>query len=128
MEVDLWDIMQDHYTAQLLGPHEVLVQVPAYSYTWLHDDQEYNQDQKCPITKQCHTVNQNAVKNSKDSVAIFSTCSFSRNLWLMSSLIQVEEMFQKELLNQNFISGLLPSRLLVPHSRVWLVAFPGALV
>ena len=58
MEVDLRVIMQDHYAAQLLGPHEVLVQVPAYSYTWLQDVQEYNQDQKCPIMKQCHTVRQ----------------------------------------------------------------------
>lgn len=71
MEADLRDLADDKYDAQLISSHEVLVQVPAYSYTWLHDIKEYNGDQKCQILRQAHGVNRNAVsRGGRDNILL----------------------------------------------------------
>jgi hypothetical protein len=61
IECDLRDLLHDRYDAQLLSDHEVLVQIPAYSYSYLHDIAAYNEEQKCAAVKQSHIVNRNAV-------------------------------------------------------------------
>jgi hypothetical protein len=97
IEAELRDLMEDRFQAQLISTNEVLVQIPAYSYTWLYDTKEYQKDQKCEVVKQAHVVNCNAVKRD----------TTRRNLLLLYTFKDIELMdpFSKTSRNDGLIEG-----------------------
>jgi hypothetical protein len=59
MEGDIRDFMEDHYKAQLVLGSAILLRLPALSYSFLHDQEEYEKRAKsadlfCPSTEEAH--------------------------------------------------------------------------
>lgn len=86
MEGDIRDFMEDHYKAQLVG-NAVLLRLPALSYSFLNDQEEYEKRAKsadlfCPTTEEAHQAARKRIERDASRRERLVLLEFPENLEL----------------------------------------------
>jgi hypothetical protein len=87
MEGDIRDFMADHYKAQLVGNNSILLRLPALSYSFLHDQEEYEKRAKssdlfCPTTEEAHQAARKRIERDDSRRERLVLLEFPENLEL----------------------------------------------
>jgi hypothetical protein len=104
IEADLRDLVKDHFKAQLISNHEVLVQIPAYSATWLQDVSQYDKACEDQVVKQSHVVNRNAVARDQNRKNLLF-------LYIFSKEVQLANIFSDPADTDGFAEGIIFAQL-----------------